>query len=608
MTRSRSAPLVLAVLTALSPGAARAEGAPTRPSSTSSSAPEPTPAATTGARSSTSSPSNRLVPNRNVRLQHRPHVRAAQALRRRAPLLHRRARGRDRPARHRATCRPRLARIAPNVAVLDVETIAARRHHLHRPQGSRLARPRPAPAGAAARPLPGHRRARGLRAARPASRSRPSWAATTRVALTSGPHRGHGPRRRRGRARAARRCTSTTSGPPPACAAPCELDAAAGRAPALLHRARAPRRTPRQVIVVAAAASSATAALRPLTGSLVVSADERGALVTVDGARRGLHPGGDPRRAGRAAARCGCSLRGYAPVEREVEVKPASRPSSPDVDARRPSARSTAVSRYAEASTTRPARCPSSTARGAARLRLPHHRRGAARHARLRTSPTTAPTTPPASAAWGSPTTTATACSSSPTGSRSTTTSSTARTSAPTGASISTTSTASRSCAARARCSTAPAPSPASSTWSRRPRDEPNSVHVDVGTYDNAVFHASRRLPLQLRARTAGVWASASFGALRRASTWPSRCAAGARRAGDPDGAQGRRVHQRGHGRARVVGPGHRAVVLPARAIRARPSASYGTAFDDPRTGSIDTRMMVELRFEPKPRRRASSS
>ena len=135
------------------------------------------------ARSSTSSRRTGSSPTER-RLQHRPHLRAARALRRRAPLLHRGARRRDEPATRRAHPATAIARIAPQRRGAQGRDRPARRHHLHRPQGPRLARGRPPRAGAAAGQVPRHRRDRRLRGRHLAPWSRPGSAPETAVPLS----------------------------------------------------------------------------------------------------------------------------------------------------------------------------------------------------------------------------------------------------------------------------------------------------------------------------------------------------------------------------------------------------------------------------------------
>jgi outer membrane receptor for ferrienterochelin and colicin len=130
----------------------------------------------------------------------------------------------------------------------------------------------------------------------------------------------------------------------PAGVAPCELSLPPG-AHELFFALPGRHATSRRVVVAARQSVKVAPALRPLTGSLVVETDERDAAVTVDGAPRGKTPsviGSLP--VGRHRVRV--SLRGYAPEERDAEIK---------VDEQTrvtleltPQREVTAVSRYAE--------------------------------------------------------------------------------------------------------------------------------------------------------------------------------------------------------------------------------------------------------------------
>lgn len=107
---------------------------------------------------------------------------------------------------------------------------------------------------------------------------------------------------------------------PPVCTAPCTFDAPPG-----LHFLYFSREgfqaAPRQVNVVAKDTVKATAALTPLTGSLAVQADERDAVVEIDGSSAGFTPA-VIQNVPVGARKVRVTLRGYAPVEREVNVKP----------------------------------------------------------------------------------------------------------------------------------------------------------------------------------------------------------------------------------------------------------------------------------------------
>ncbi|MFO0590875.1 MAG: PEGA domain-containing protein [Polyangiaceae bacterium] len=107
---------------------------------------------------------------------------------------------------------------------------------------------------------------------------------------------------------------------PAVCTAPCTFDAPPG-----LHFLYFSREgfqaTPRQINVIAKDTVKAAAAMTPLTGSLAVQADERDAVVEIDGSSAGFTPA-VIQNVPVGARKVRVTLRGYAPVEREVNVKP----------------------------------------------------------------------------------------------------------------------------------------------------------------------------------------------------------------------------------------------------------------------------------------------
>jgi outer membrane receptor protein involved in Fe transport len=106
----------------------------------------------------------------------------------------------------------------------------------------------------------------------------------------------------------------------PTCTAPCDLSLPPG--PHELFFTLAGRQNGRtRVIVPARGAVRALVEMRPLTGSLAVETDERDASVTIDGAPRGKTPAVIANLPS-GKHRLRVALRGYAPVEREVEVRP----------------------------------------------------------------------------------------------------------------------------------------------------------------------------------------------------------------------------------------------------------------------------------------------
>ncbi|WP_234023230.1 TonB-dependent receptor domain-containing protein [Sorangium cellulosum] len=104
---------------------------------------------------------------------------------------------------------------------------------------------------------------------------------------------------------------------PPACTAPCDLTLPPGR-----HRLYLAQEgfQPSEQDVNVAAASTVVARYRlsPLTGSLVVNADERDALVEVDGKPMGFTPAVLNVQSGQRRVRV--SLRGFRPVEQTANV------------------------------------------------------------------------------------------------------------------------------------------------------------------------------------------------------------------------------------------------------------------------------------------------
>ena len=133
---------------------------------------------------------------------------------------------------------------------------------------------------------------------------------------------------------------------PPLCAAPC--DAALSPGDHFLYFTREGfQAPPRQVTVVAGRVTRTTAVLSPLTGSLLVSTDEPGAIVTIDGRTMGFTPDviqGVP--AGRRKIRI--ALRDFAPIEREVNVRAGEQADLTNIELT-PIREVTAVSRYAQA-------------------------------------------------------------------------------------------------------------------------------------------------------------------------------------------------------------------------------------------------------------------
>jgi outer membrane receptor protein involved in Fe transport len=104
----------------------------------------------------------------------------------------------------------------------------------------------------------------------------------------------------------------------PACVAPCQLQLSEGRHRLYFERAGY-QSTDLEVEVRAKQLSRVRPALVPLTGSLVVSSDEPGALVELDGRPRGFTPLVTTTPVGHHALRL--SLSGFKPVTRDVTVE-----------------------------------------------------------------------------------------------------------------------------------------------------------------------------------------------------------------------------------------------------------------------------------------------
>jgi outer membrane receptor protein involved in Fe transport len=106
---------------------------------------------------------------------------------------------------------------------------------------------------------------------------------------------------------------------PVACVAPCNVEVSPGRH--LLYFTREGfQAAPRQVNVVARETTRTTASMAPLTGAVVVSADERDARVEIDGKPMGFTPA-VIQNVPVGTRKVRVVARGYAPVERLVEVK-----------------------------------------------------------------------------------------------------------------------------------------------------------------------------------------------------------------------------------------------------------------------------------------------
>lgn len=132
---------------------------------------------------------------------------------------------------------------------------------------------------------------------------------------------------------------------PVACTAPCDL-----KLPPGLHQLYFTQpgflSTPRQVNVAARGEGRVVAKLSPLSGSIVVNAEEDRALVLIDGQSMGFTPV-VLQNVAVGKRKVSVLLRGYAPFEREIEVRPNEQAVLTDVRLV-PLREVTAVSRYSE--------------------------------------------------------------------------------------------------------------------------------------------------------------------------------------------------------------------------------------------------------------------
>jgi len=131
----------------------------------------------------------------------------------------------------------------------------------------------------------------------------------------------------------------------PRCTAPCDLALAPGEHE-LFFAADGYRAPSRTVIVNARAVTTATALMTPLTGSVLVEADEPGALITVDGQPAGFTPSVIQNvRVGQRHVHV--ALHGYLPADLEVLVQ-ADKQAQPPPLKLEPVHEVEAVSRYKE--------------------------------------------------------------------------------------------------------------------------------------------------------------------------------------------------------------------------------------------------------------------
>jgi outer membrane receptor protein involved in Fe transport len=380
----------------------------------------------------------------------------------------------------------------------------------------------------------------------------------------------------------------------PVCNAPCDLQIPPGTHQLFFTR-EGYQGTPRQVVVTAGKTVQTSAVLSPLTGSLLVSTDERGALITIDGRAVGFTPAVIPNvPVGRQKVRV--ILRGYAPIEREILVEAGKQAELVAIDLAAVH-EVTAVSRYAEAIEDAPSSVTvidgrelrafgyptiAESLRGIRGFYLSNDRvyysagiRGVGQpndygnrvlllsdgHATndnllnssyigsdgrvdLHDVDRIEVVRGPGSLLYG------------------------------TGAFSGVI------------------------NLVTRPREEPNHVRVDVGTYDNAVLHTSAGFHVNL-GQNRGVWASASFARSEGVDVGVPLIKP------PPGGSQVQTAH--GADKFTTGSTAGRAWWGPftvqwfyLKRDQGTPIGSYGTVLDDPRSKSVDTRMMIEARFEPQ--------
>ena len=131
----------------------------------------------------------------------------------------------------------------------------------------------------------------------------------------------------------------------PSCTAPCDLQLPPGQHE-LFFSADGYRAPSRVVTVAARGTATATAHLTPLTGSILVEADEPGALIKVDGQPAGFTPG-VIQNVPVGRRKIDVSLHGYVPAHLLVDVQ-ADKQAQPPLVTLPPVHEVTAASRYSE--------------------------------------------------------------------------------------------------------------------------------------------------------------------------------------------------------------------------------------------------------------------
>src|SRR5262249_47880582 len=132
----------------------------------------------------------------------------------------------------------------------------------------------------------------------------------------------------------------------PSCTAPCDLELAPGQHQ-LFFSADGFRAPPRLVTVAARGQTSATAALSPLTGSILVEAGEPGPLVKGAGMADVFTPT-ETKTVPVGKRQISVTLRGFTPAQFAVDVE-ADQQAQPEPVSLTPLREVEAVSRYAEA-------------------------------------------------------------------------------------------------------------------------------------------------------------------------------------------------------------------------------------------------------------------
>ena len=129
-----------------------------------------------------------------------------------------------------------------------------------------------------------------------------------------------------------------------------------------------------------------------------------------------------------------------------------------------------------------------------------------------------------------------------------------------------------------------------------RPRDEPNSVHAGFGTYDDSVLHARAGFHYNVTPN-AGVWASAS--AAHSEGLTIDIPVVDSKGVAHPQTTHAVDAFDSGGTAGRVWWGALTAQWFYHRREEVSPVGAYGTTVDDARTHFADTRMMAEIRFEP---------